>query len=247
MANIVEVDKVSRHFKIHHQRHQSLKERLVVRSTASAEDFVALDEVSFTVRSGESVAILGRNGSGKSTLLKAICGVLRPSSGQVRVRGQVSGLLELGAGFQPELTGRENIYLYATMLGIAKGTIASLFDEIVAFAELEQFIDTPVKFYSSGMYVRLAFAVAINIDPDLLVVDEVLAVGDEAFQAKCMARIADFQASGGSILLVSHGASQVEEVCSRAIVLDGGRVVFDGEVSEGLVVLRNHLGVPSDT
>ena len=171
---------------------------------STTEDFWALNGVSLTVSEGETVGILGRNGSGKSTLLKCICGVLQPTSGEVAVRGKLAGLLELGAGFQQDLTGRENIYLNGSLLGMSKREVDKVFDAIVDFSELEEFIDGPVKFYSSGMYVRLGFAVAVNVDPDVLVVDEVLAVGDERFQRKCIERIKQFQEEGRTILLVTH-------------------------------------------
>ena len=182
----VDVHDVSKRFRLAHGQYNSLKERLIHGGKRqSIEDFWALDDVSFTVRQGETVGILGRNGSGKSTLLKCICGVLQPTSGEVAVRGKLAGLLELGAGFQQDLTGRENIYLNGSLLGMSKSEVDRVFDAIVDFSELEEFIDGQVKFYSSGMYVRLGFAVAVNVDPDVLVIDEVLAVGDERFQRKC--------------------------------------------------------------
>jgi len=241
MLNAVEVDEVSKTFRIHHERHSSLKERLLRPGGGSHSDFEALRAVSFNVGPAETVGILGRNGSGKSTILKTICGVLQPSSGEVRLRGTLAALLELGAGFQPELSGRDNIYLSGSMLGLSKRTIRGLFDEIVEFSELGDFIDTPVKFYSSGMYVRLGFAVAVNVDPDILVVDEVLAVGDEKFQAKCMARISRLQNDGRSILLVSHSAAQVQTLCSRAVVLDHGSVIADGAVGTSVDAFRSVL------
>ena len=173
-----------------------MKEKLIHIGRVPYEDLWALRDVSFEVKEGETVGILGRNGSGKSTALKCICGVLQPTTGQVVVRGKLAGLLELGAGFQQDLSGRENIYLNGSMLGLSKREVDRLFDDIVEFAELGQFIDNQVKFYSSGMYVRLGFAVAVNVDPDVLVVDEVLAVGDERFQRKCMDRIKKFQRGG---------------------------------------------------
>ena len=183
----VDVRNVSKRFRLAHGQYNTVKERLIHGGKRKAtEDFWALDEVSLTVQEGETVGILGRNGSGKSTLLKCICGVLQPTSGEVAVRGKLAGLLELGAGFQQDLTGRENIYLNGSLLGMSKREVDRVFDAIVDFSELEEFIDGPVKFYSSGMYVRLGFAVAVNIDPDVLVIDEVLAVGDERFQRKCI-------------------------------------------------------------
>ncbi|HEY7931065.1 MAG TPA: polysaccharide ABC transporter ATP-binding protein [Acidimicrobiales bacterium] len=241
MATVIDVRHVSKSFKIHHERHQSLKERLLHPRSGSTEVFHALRDVSFEVGANETVGILGHNGSGKSTLLKTICGVLQPTSGEIRLRGTLAALLELGAGFQTELSGRDNVYLYGAMLGLSKKSVDAIFDDIVAFSEIEHFIDTQVKFYSSGMYVRLAFAVAVNVDPDLLVVDEVLAVGDERFQAKCIDRIRRFQEEGRSILLVTHNADQVRALCDRAIVLNAGVLIADGPTASSLRTFREHL------
>ena len=240
MANVIEVDNISKSFKIHHERHQTLKERLLHPKSGTTELFSALNNVNFSIAEGETVGIVGHNGSGKSTLLKCICGVLQPSSGEIRLRGSLAALLELGAGFQGELSGRDNVYLYGAMLGFSRKMVDRIFDEIVAFSEIEQFIDTQVKFYSSGMYVRLAFAVAVSVSPDILVVDEVLAVGDERFQQKCIDRIKKFQEEGRSILLVTHNADQVRSLCDRAIVLDSGVMIADGQASEALRVFREH-------
>lgn len=241
MATVVDIAGVSKDFTIHHERHQSLKERLLRPRSGRTEKFVALNDISFRVDQGETVGLLGHNGSGKSTLLKCICGVLKPSKGEIRLRGSLAALLELGAGFQPELSGRDNVYLYGAMLGLSRREIDAIFDDIVEFSEIGNFIDTQVKFYSSGMYVRLAFAVAVNVDPDILVVDEVLAVGDERFQAKCIDRIRQFQDEGRSILLVTHNADQVRALCTRAVVLQQGTLVADGAVAESLGVFRAHL------
>src|SRR3984957_15842480 len=241
MANVIEVEGVSKKFKIHHERHQSLKERLLHPRSGSTEVFDALSDINFTVGEGETLGIVGHNGSGKSTLLKCICGVLKPSAGEIRLRGSLAALLELGAGFQTELSGRDNVYLYGAMLGFSRKMVDGIFDEVVAFSEIEQFIDTQVKFYSSCMYVRFAFAVAVNVDPDILVVDEVLAVGDERFQAKCVDRIRRFQQEGRTILLVTHNADQVRALCDRAIVLDGGDMIADGATRDSLRIFREHL------
>ncbi len=241
MTTIIDVENVSKQFKIHHERHQSLKERLLHPKSGSTELFDALSDINFKVSDGETVGILGHNGSGKSTLLKCICGVLKPTSGEIRLRGSLAALLELGAGFQHELSGRDNVYLYGAMLGFSRKMIDGIFDDIVAFSELDHFIDTQVKFYSSGMYVRLAFAVAVNVNPDILVVDEVLAVGDERFQAKCIDRIRTFQEEGRSILLVTHNADTVRAICDRAIVLNGGKLIADGEVQDSLRIFREYL------
>jgi lipopolysaccharide transport system ATP-binding protein len=189
-------------------------------------EFVALDDVSFEVGRGETVGIVGRNGSGKSTLLQIVAGTLTPTRGTVETQGRVAALLELGAGFNPEFSGRENVYLNASVLGLARAEIDRRFDEIVAFAEIAPFIDQPVKTYSSGMYVRLAFAVAISVEPEVLIVDEALAVGDEAFQRKCFARIRQIQERGGTILFVSHAANAVRELCERAILMERGAAVL---------------------
>jgi ABC-2 type transport system ATP-binding protein len=241
VAAVIDVQGVSKQFKIHHERHQSLKERLLHPRSGSTEVFHALSGINFTVGQGETVGIVGQNGSGKSTLLKCICGVLKPTTGEIKLRGSLAALLELGAGFQTELSGRDNVYLYGAMLGFSKRMVDAIFDDVVAFSEIEQFIDTQVKFYSSGMYVRLAFAVAVNVDPDILVVDEVLAVGDERFQAKCVDRISRFQEEGRTILLVTHNADQVRALCDRAVVLDGGHMIADGPTQESLRIFREHL------
>ena len=241
MTTVIDVVGVNKTFKIHHERNQSLKERLLHPRSGRTEIFQALQDITFHVDDGETVGIVGHNGSGKSTLLKCICGVLQPSTGSISLRGNLAALLELGAGFQVELSGRDNVYLYGTMLGFSKKRIDQIFDEIVAFSEIEHFIDTPVKFYSSGMYVRLAFAVAVNVNPDILVIDEVLAVGDERFQAKCIDRIRRFQAEGRAILLVTHSADQVRSLCDRAVVLDSGIMIANGEVSEALKIFRDAM------
>jgi ABC-2 type transport system ATP-binding protein len=241
MVAVIDVKDVSKSFKIHHERNQSLKERLLHPRTGSTEVFQALNNIGFTVGQGETVGIVGHNGSGKSTLLKCICGVLKPTTGEIRLRGSLAALLELGAGFQTELSGRDNVYLYGAMLGFSRRMVDAIFDEVVAFSEIEQFIDTQVKFYSSGMYVRLAFAVAVNVDPDILVVDEVLAVGDERFQAKCVDRIQRFKEEGRTILFVTHNADQVRALCDRAVVLDSGDMIADGPTQDSLRIFREHL------
>jgi ABC-2 type transport system ATP-binding protein len=237
----VEVQGVSKRFRLYHEKYTSLKERVIHAGKVPYEDLWALRDVGFDVQEGETVGILGRNGSGKSTLLKCVCGVLQPTAGQVVVRGQLAGLLELGAGFQPELSGRENIYLNGSMLGLSKRDVDRMFDDIVEFAELGQFIDNQVKFYSSGMYVRLGFAVAVNVDPDVLVIDEVLAVGDERFQRKCMERVKQFQREGRTILFVSHSADMVRQICDRAVVLSDGAMIGYGQPGEAVRTFREHL------
>lgn len=243
MTEVVTVRDVAKRFVVH--KDKSLKER-VVNARASRtyrEDFWALRDVNLDIHSGETIGLVGANGSGKSTLLKVIGGILTPDSGNVMLRGRLAALLELGAGFHPDLTGRENVYLNAAILGLSEAETQRHFDEIVAFSGIEDFIDTQVKFYSSGMYVRLAFAVAVHVDPDILLVDEVLAVGDEPFQHKCMEKIHEFQDDGRTIILVSHSAAQVAEVCDRAVMLEHGRVVVDGSTDEVLGRLRHNYEV----
>jgi ABC-type polysaccharide/polyol phosphate transport system ATPase subunit len=235
------VDSVSKSFRISMEPTNSVKERLVRLRRGAYEQFEALHKVDVTIRQGETVGILGHNGSGKSTLLKCIAGILTPTTGEVRVRGRLASLLELGAGFHPDLTGRENIYINAAFYGMSRKAIDRVLDDIVEFAELVQFIDEPVKHYSSGMYVRLGFAVAVNLDPDVLLVDEVLAVGDEAFQVKCLSRIKQFQAEGRTIVFVTHAAETARQICDRAIVLDHGRLILDGEPGKAIRVFREHL------
>jgi len=239
---VVVVERVSKSFVM--RRDNSLKERVVTlgrRGRAHQEKFDALKDVSFTIRAGSSIGLLGTNGSGKSTLLKVIGGIIDPSSGSVLRRGRLAALLELGAGFHPDLSGRDNVYLNAAILGLSKEETDAEFDNILAFSEIGDFIDTQVKFYSSGMYVRLAFAVAVHTDPDVLLVDEVLAVGDEAFQRKCMDKIRQFQREGRTIVLVSHSAEQVMEVCDRGVVLSHGEVAFIGSSVDATRVHREIL------
>jgi ABC-2 type transport system ATP-binding protein len=236
---IVKVQGVSKRFTI--RKDKSVKERLLNfrRSNQHREDFWALKSVDVEIASGSTLGLIGPNGSGKSTLLKAIGGIIQPTSGRVLRRGQMAALLELGAGFHPDLTGRENVYLNASILGLSRRETDKHFDEIVDFSGIGEFIDTQVKFYSSGMYVRLAFAVAIHVDPDLLLVDEVLAVGDEAFQKKCLDKIRSFQREGRTIVLVSHTLSQITSMCDRSIVLAKGNVVFDGDPEDAVSILRS--------
>jgi lipopolysaccharide transport system ATP-binding protein len=231
----VRLDRVSKRFTLHHERARSFQELWISffgRRGSNSEQFWALQDVSFQVEQGRSFGIVGENGSGKSTALKLIAGILRPTSGSVQVNGRLAALLELGAGFHPDLTGRENVYLNASVLGFSRAEIDRRFDAIVDFAEIERFIDTPLKHYSSGMTVRLGFAIAINSDPDVLITDEVLSVGDEAFQRKCIDRIDDLIRRGKTIILVSHGLDLVRYVCSDAIWLDHGVVRAAGNSLE---------------
>jgi ABC-2 type transport system ATP-binding protein len=237
-VSVVRVRGASKQF--HIRRDKSLKDRAVglFRERPAAEEFWALRDIDLDIEAGATVGLVGHNGSGKSTLLKLIGGILQPTTGTVEHRGRIAALLELGAGFHPDLSGRENVYLNASILGLSRKQTDKYFDAIVDFSGIERFIDSQVKFYSSGMYVRLAFAVAVHVDPEILLVDEVLSVGDEPFQRKCMDRIHQFQTEGRTIILVSHSAEQVGELCHRAVVLDNGRIVFNGAAQEGIKVLR---------
>lgn len=238
---VVELAGVGKDFVLRHTR--SLKEALVWlvrgrRGDLSAK-FKALDEVSLVIRNGETVALMGLNGSGKSTTLKLISGVMRPDRGTVGVRGRVAGLIEVGAGFHVDLPGRDNVYLNGAILGMTQDEIEARFDDILAFSEIGDFIDTEVKFYSSGMYLRLAFAVAVHTDPDVFLVDEILAVGDEPFQRKCIARIKELVARGKTLVVVSHDLDLVQDICERGVVMEKGRVVFDGPCPDAVAFLRD--------
>lgn len=242
MAASIVVDDVTKRFALHHTR--SLKQRLLGRGRAdSANDtFLALNGVSFRVPEGQTVGLMGLNGSGKSTLLKLISGVMRPDSGSVRVRGRVAGLIGTGAGFHPDLTGRQNVFLNGAILGMSEPEINAKFDSIVAFSGVEKFIDTPVGNYSSGMLPRLGFAVAVATDCEIFLIDEVLAVGDRPFRRKCFRRIHEMREEGRTIFFVSHSAAQVRKICDRALVLDQGLLAFDGEVEKAI----DHLGYGQD-
>ncbi len=240
MPTAIEVHDVTKSFSLRHTR--SMKEFIVWtlrgRGKELRNDFNALDGVSFTIEQGESVALLGFNGSGKSTMLKLISGVMLPDNGRVGVRGRVAGLIEVGAGFHPDLTGRENVYLNGAILGMSEKEIDERFDEIVAFSEIEKFIDTEVKFYSSGMFLRLAFSVAAHSEPDIFLIDEILAVGDEPFQRKCLDRIRELRRNGHTLIIVSHDLDMVQKVADRGVVLDKGVMVVDGPISEAVGRLR---------
>jgi ABC-type polysaccharide/polyol phosphate transport system ATPase subunit len=229
---VVRVSHLSKRFRLFHERHQSLKQSLLNMRRSKYEDFWALKNISFDVMKGETFGIVGHNGSGKSTLLKCLTNILEPDEGTVSVDGSISALLELGAGFHPELSGRENVFLNAAILGVSRKHVNERFDDIVEFSGLEQFIDTPVKNYSSGMFVRLGFAVAVNVDPDVLIIDEVLSVGDADFQAKCGDKIADFRERGKTIVLVTHAMSDVVRLCSRAAWIDHGDLRMIGPPQE---------------
>jgi len=217
----IQIHGLSKRFRVFREKPTSVKQRVLTAHTR-ADDFWALQDIAFDVAEGSTFGLIGHNGSGKTTLLKCIAGILRPTSGTIRQRGRLAALLELGAGFHPELTGRENVYLNASFLGLSRKDTDRAYEDIVAFAEIEDFMDNQVKFYSSGMLVRLGFAVAVHVDPEVLLVDEVLAVGDEAFQAKCIARVREFQREGRTIVLVTHALDVVREICDRAAMLHHG-------------------------
>ena len=240
MANAIEVSNISKEFVLRHTR--SIKEAVVWlvkgRKGDLSKKFHALKDVSLMVETGETVALLGLNGSGKSTLLKHISGVMLPDSGSVYTRGRVAGLIEVGAGFHPDLSGRDNVYLNGAILGMTEKQINERFDAIIEFSEIGEFIDTEVKFYSSGMYLRLAFSVAVHTDPEVFLIDEILAVGDEPFQRKCIAKIQELAQQGKTLVVVSHDLDLVSRICSRGVYLEHGNVLFDGPIDEAVARLR---------
>ncbi len=242
----IRIQGVSRRFRVYPQQQRTLKEAIVARARSRGTDVWALQDVTAAIEPGEAVGLIGRNGSGKTTLLKLVAGIMKPTSGLVEAGGRVGSLLELGAGFHPEFTGRENVYLNGSIHGLKRKTISEHMDEIVAFSELEQFIDLPVRTYSSGMYMRLGFAVAAHLQADVLLLDEVFAVGDEEFQRKCFGKIFEFRERGGTIVFVSHDASAVERLCRRAILLRHGLVEHDGSTRDALAHYRKLLADERD-
>lgn len=240
MVNAIEVSNVSKQFVLRHTR--SIKEAVVWlakgRKGDLSEKFHALKDVTIEVKTGETVALLGLNGSGKSTLLKHISGVMLPDTGSVRTRGRVAGLIEVGAGFHPDLSGRDNVFLNGAILGMTEQQVRERFDDIVEFSEIGQFIDTEVKFYSSGMYLRLAFSVAVHTDPEVFLIDEILAVGDEPFQRKCIDKIQELARDGKTLVVVSHDLDLVSRICERGILLEHGNVKFDGSIHDAVAMLR---------
>ncbi len=227
-------EKLGRRFRVYPHRNLTLKEAIVRRRHVRSTEIWAVRDVDLSIEPGESIGFVGRNGSGKTTLLRLIAGIFAPTEGRLAVGGSVGSLLELGAGFHPDFTGRENIYLSASIYGLPRKLVDERLDGIVAFSELEEFIDIPVRTYSSGMYMRLGFAIAVHIEADVLLLDEVFAVGDEAFQRKCVDRVLQFRERGGTVCFVSHDASAVERLCERAVLLTQGRVEYDGVTSEAL-------------
>lgn len=241
MVKAIEVSDISKQFVLRHTR--SIKEAVVWlvkgRKGDLSEKFHALKNVSVDIEAGETVALLGLNGSGKSTLLKHISGVMLPDTGSVKTRGRVAGLIEVGAGFHPDLSGRDNVFLNGAILGMTEQQIKERFDDIVEFSEIGQFIDTEVKFYSSGMYLRLAFSVAVHTDPEVFLIDEILAVGDEPFQRKCIDKIQDLARDGKTLVVVSHDLDLVSRICKRGILLEHGNVKFDGSIDDAVGILRS--------
>jgi len=262
MDTVIKIENLSKKYVIRHQKHRSyttLREMITEsaekmggklfspfssnhKSAPTQEEFWALKDVSFEVKRGERIGIIGRNGAGKTTLLKILSRITEPTAGRVKIKGRVASLLEVGTGFHPELTGRENIFLNGAILGMIRSEIKKKFDEIVAFAEIEKFLDTPVKRYSSGMYVRLAFAVAAHLDPEILIVDEVLSVGDAAFQKKCLGKMGEVGEEGRTVLFVSHNMGAVSSMCSRAILLAKGGVVTEGSTDNVIAKYMDAVG-----
>ncbi len=241
---VITIKNLSKSYQIYEQPRDRLKQFILpsvqrfvgMQPKQYCRDFWALRDISFEVRRGETIGVLGRNGSGKSTLLQMISGTLTPSAGEIAIGGKITALLELGAGFNPEFSGRENVFLNATIFGLTRVQIEQKFEEIAAFADIGEFIEQPVKTYSSGMYARLAFAVATSLDPEILVVDEILSVGDVFFQARCMRKLDEFRERGGTVFFVTHDTYSVERICTRAIVLDKGRKVFEGATADAVNV-----------
>jgi ABC-type polysaccharide/polyol phosphate transport system ATPase subunit len=241
IAGRILVDRASRTFRVYPKAQRTLKDVFVSRGRSRVREVHALRDVSIVVEPGEAVGLVGRNGSGKTTLLRLISGIIRPTSGRVEAGGRIASLLELGAGFHPDFTGRENVYLNGSIHGLTRARVREVMDEIVAFAELERFIDLPVRTYSSGMFMRLGFSVAAHIQSDVLLLDEVFAVGDEQFQRKCFGKVAEFKNRGGTIVFVSHDAQAVERLCDRAVLLRSGEVAFDGATREAIAAYRRLL------
>jgi len=238
VSESIVVDQVSKRFTM--RFHRTIKQMSIamLRGQDLSDTFLAVDDVSFSVQQGESIGLMGLNGSGKSTLLKLISGVMRPDSGKVRTRGRIAGLIATGAGFHPQLTGRENVFLNAAILGMSEKETKARFDDIVEFADIGRFLDTPVGHYSSGMFARLGFAVAVHTESDIFLVDEVLAVGDRPFKKKCMARMEEIKKEGRTLFYVSHAPASVRKMCDRVLVLEKGQLAFDGPTNEGIKYLK---------
>ena len=242
----VRVDHVTKSFRMYHERNQSLKSAIMRGRTSIHEDFLALDDVSFDVPAGSTFGLIGSNGSGKSTLLKCLANIYYPNKGAITHFGKIAAMLEVGSGFHAELSGRDNVFLNGSILGMSRKDVTRKFDEIIDFSGVEQFIDQPVKNYSSGMYVRLGFAIAINVDPDILVVDEVLAVGDAEFQEKCFQKFRDFKAAGKTVILVSHSMPTVQAMCDQTAWLDHGVLKAAGPAKSTIKAYLKSLNVEPD-
>ncbi|MGN1393370.1 MAG: ABC transporter ATP-binding protein [Succinivibrionaceae bacterium] len=232
MTEAITVDNVVKNFKIYHDKGYSLKEKVLFWSRNSYENRTVLNGISFSVGKGEAIGIIGKNGCGKSTLLKMLTKIMYPDTGKITVQGRVASLIELGAGFHPDMSGRENIFINASIFGLSKKEIKSKIDSIIEFSELQDFIDNPIRTYSSGMYMRLAFAVAINVEADVLMIDEILAVGDLAFQKKCFEKLKEIKAKGTTIVIVSHSLNQIEKICERSIWIKDGHIEMIGVPKE---------------
>lgn len=230
--SVIYLSKVYKKYKIYHDKAYTLKDKILFWKRNKYEERWVLQDINLDIMQGESIGIIGKNGSGKSTLLKILTRIIYPNSGEVKISGRVAGLLELGAGFHPDMSGRDNIYINASIFGLSKKEIDKKIDAIIDFAELNDFIDNPVRTYSSGMYVRLAFAVAINIHADILLIDEVLAVGDMAFQAKCLNKLREIKENGVTIVIVSHSLEQIEEFCDKSIWIKNGKIEMIGNCQE---------------
>ena len=244
-AAAVVVDNVSLKYRLFKERNDSLKTALLRGRRSVHEDFLALDQVSFSVPVGSTFGLIGRNGAGKSTLLKCLAKILYPDGGSITANGRVASLLEVGSGFHPELTGRENIFLNGSILGMSRKELTQKFDEIVEFSGVGKFIDQPVKNYSSGMYVRLGFSIAINVDPDILVVDEILSVGDAAFKLKCAKKFVDFKEAGKTVIMVTHSMGSLRDMCDQAAWLDNGRLVEVGTAQNVIASYRKSVEKPA--
>ncbi len=243
---VIKIDNLTKEYRLYDKPIYRIVETFFSSGKTYYQSFMALDNISLEIQRGETIGIVGRNGSGKSTLLQIICGIIKPTKGSVVVDGRISALLELGAGFNPEFTGRQNVYLNGSILGLTQQEIDSRIDDILSFASIGDFIDQPVKSYSSGMFVRLAFSVAISIEPEILIVDEALSVGDEAFQRKCFAKINQIQEKGGTILFVSHSTTSIVELCSRAFMLDRGELLIAGEPKQVVSRYQKMVYAPDD-
>lgn len=237
--NVIEVNQLCKKFKIYYDKGKQLKERVLFRSRNRYEEREVLRGISFSVKKGEAIGLIGNNGCGKSTTLKLLTRIMYPSSGTIEMKGRVSSLIELGAGFHPDMSGRENIYTNAAIFGLTRPEIDERLEDIIGFSELGDYIDVPVRTYSSGMYMRLAFSVAINVDADILLIDEILAVGDAAYQAKCFNRLREIKAEGTTIVIVSHSLSQVEQICDRAVWIRDGLIAQEGQPRE---VIQSYMG-----